>query len=213
MQQTFLSLRTGEIIERYVREPGFRTAWDDLQRQFFCCGTNLFNVGFEDWKHIYGRENNSVPDSCCQRWISLTLASYIVFISRESEACGAGALAASAPSLVVHTHGCLAVLQAKLETELITLLTGAQVQQRNLSNPRKILNFYKSEKLLFPRSSPFSFSLSPSFAWLLVSAQVTTLTFDCYLNYDTGVPSLPGKRHERKPSFVDLYTTRVSSEV
>ena len=47
--------------------------------------------------------------------------------SRESEACGAGALAAAAPSLVVHTHGCLAVLQAKLETELITLLTGAQV--------------------------------------------------------------------------------------
>ena len=61
--------------------------------------------------------------------------------SRESEACGAGALAASAPSLVVHTHGCLAVLQTKLETELITLLTGAQVQQRNLSNLRKKLNF------------------------------------------------------------------------
>ena len=28
---------------------------------------------------------------------------------------------------MVHTHGCLAVMQAKLETELITLLTGAQV--------------------------------------------------------------------------------------
>ena len=70
LQQTFLSLRTGEIIERYVTEPSFSLAWDDLQRQFFCCGTNLFNTGFEDWKHIYGRENNSVPDSCCQRWWS-----------------------------------------------------------------------------------------------------------------------------------------------
>ena len=28
-----------------------------------------------------------------------------------------------------------------------------------------------------------------------------------------GVPSLPGKRRDRKPSFVDLYTTRLSSEV
>ena len=34
------------------------------------------------------------------------------------------------------------------------------------------------------------------------------------LNYLwTGVPSLPGKRQDRKPSFVDLYTTRLSSEV
>ena len=130
MQQTFLSLRTGEIIERYVTEPSFSLAWDDLQRQFFCCGTNLFNTGFEDWKHIYGRENNSVPDSCCQRWPNF-FHPIQVFIFRESEACGAGALAASAPSLVVHTHGCLAVLQAKLETELMTLLTGAQVHQRN----------------------------------------------------------------------------------
>ena len=135
MQQTFLSLRTGEIIERYVSEPSFSLAWDDLQRQFFCCGTNLFNTGFEDWKHIYGRENNSVPDSCCQRWPTINFFHPIlVFIFRESEACGAGALAASAPSLLVHTHGCLAVLQAKLETELMTLLTGAQVQLRNLSN-------------------------------------------------------------------------------
>ena len=64
---------------------------------------------------------------------SFLLSYYIVFMPRESEACGAGALAASAPSLVVHTHGCLAVMQAKLETELMTLLTGAQVQLRNLS--------------------------------------------------------------------------------
>ena len=81
------------------------------------------------------------------------------FKSRESEACGAGALAASAPSLVVHTHGCLAVLQAKLETELMTLLTGAQVQLQNLSTckfPRK---------LVLSRSSPSLFYLSPSFAW------------------------------------------------
>ena len=67
-----------------------------------------------------------------QLLLSFTLSN-VVFISRESEACGAGALAASAPSLVVHTHGCLAVMQAKLETELMTLLTGAQVQLRNLS--------------------------------------------------------------------------------
>ena len=133
LQQTFLSLRTGEIIERYVTEPDFSSGWDDLQRQFFCCGTNLFNTGFEDWKHIYGRENNSVPDSCCQRWQNF-VHPILVSFCRESEACGAGALAASAPSLVVHTHGCLAVLQAKLETELMTLLTGAQVQLRNLSN-------------------------------------------------------------------------------
>jgi len=159
LQQTFLSLRTAEIIERYVAEPGFSSAWDDLQRQFFCCGTNLFNTGFEDWKHIYGRENNSVPDSCCQR---------------ESEACGAGALAAAAPSLVVHTHGCLAVLQAKLETELMTLLTGAQV----------------------------------------LSLLVLLVSLICLVvGLCTGVPSLPGKRRDRKPSFVDLYTTRLSSEV
>ena len=46
---------------------------------------------------------------------------------RESLSCGAGVLAAAVPSLLVHPHGCLAVLQPKLETELLTLLTVFQV--------------------------------------------------------------------------------------
>ena len=32
-------------------------------------------------------------------------------------------------------------------------------------------------------------------------------------HFSVGVPSIPGKRKDRKPSFVDLYTTRLSSEV
>ena len=54
----------------------------------------------------------------------------MVPFTRESLSCGAGVLAAAVPSLLVHTHGCLAVLQPKLETELLTLLTVFQVLSR-----------------------------------------------------------------------------------
>ena len=47
--------------------------------------------------------------------------------TREAPSCGAGALEAASPGLVIYTHGCLAILQNKLETELVSLITVFQV--------------------------------------------------------------------------------------
>ena len=69
---------------------------------------------------------------------------------------------------MVHTHGCLAVMQAKLETELITLLTGAQVRKIFF----KTLFSWKQDLSFLFRSSPFLSSSSPLSALLLLFAQV-----------------------------------------
>ena len=63
LQQHFLSIDMSDILDKYMKEEQFRYNWDNLQRQYFCCGTFNFNIGYTDWKNFYN--NNSVPDSCC----------------------------------------------------------------------------------------------------------------------------------------------------
>ena len=97
-----------------------------------------------------------MPDSCCQRFLSNILSSNPCFHIQGVGGlrCRCLGIGSSKPGdtdddddedddndvddddddddqpalQVVHTHGCLAVLQAKLETEMMTLLTGAQVE-------------------------------------------------------------------------------------
>ena len=63
LQNSFLAIDMTVILDKYMREEDFRHNWDNLQRQYFCCGTFNFNIGYTDWKNYYN--NNSVPDSCC----------------------------------------------------------------------------------------------------------------------------------------------------
>nr|CAD2135039.1 unnamed protein product [Meloidogyne enterolobii]CAD2200647.1 unnamed protein product [Meloidogyne enterolobii] len=44
-------------IERYPKSKGVSLAWDQVQRQFFCCGVN----NASDWR-------GTPPDSCCTRF-------------------------------------------------------------------------------------------------------------------------------------------------
>ena len=77
-----------------VQDLDFRSIWDNLQRQYFCCGTFNFNMGYADWKSVLS--NNSVPDSCCHL---------------PGPGCGANIFSGPIPPLTVYTHGCLTVIQ------------------------------------------------------------------------------------------------------
>ena len=107
LQQNFLSVDSGGIMEQYMHDQSFQESWDDLQRQFFCCGVLLFNNGFLDWKNSYGALNNSVPDSCCHV---------------ESLHCGRHVYDGSLPPMQIYTHGCMTVIQSKLEDQLTYML-------------------------------------------------------------------------------------------
>jgi hypothetical protein len=107
LQQNFLSVNIGDIMDEYMSDPSFQESWDNLQRQFFCCGILNFNNGFLDWKNSYGRQNNSVPDSCCHV---------------ESLYCGSHIYDGSLPPQMIYTHGCMTIIQSKLENELTSLL-------------------------------------------------------------------------------------------
>ena len=76
--------------------------------EFTCCGGYSFTMGFTDWKHtILGSQYNSVPDSCCLK---------------ESIKCGANIFAMTDPKKVfsqIHTHGCIAVMQRRLDEHVV----------------------------------------------------------------------------------------------
>jgi len=108
LQNNILSVNPAEIIEQYMTDQVFKSSWDNLQRQYFCCGALLFNTGYMDWKSSFGKFNNSVPDSCCHV---------------ESEDCGRGIYSGSQqPPLSIYHHGCMTVIQSKLATEVAFLL-------------------------------------------------------------------------------------------
>ena len=153
LQQKFLSIHISEILNNYVevsdltiiyhhdqtlnsltlfqtvsclieKDPGFRYNWDNLQRQYFCCGTFNFNLGYADWKSVYS--NNSVPDSCCHL---------------PGPGCGANIFDGPIPPLKIYVHGCLTVIQSKLEQELTLVLvvfTVLQVNRRMSSSSTNI---------------------------------------------------------------------------
>ena len=75
------------------------------------------------------REEQEVRQECAWRleqWEELSPD-----LARSSvPGCVLGALEAASPGLVIYTHGCLAILQNKLETELVSLITVFQVKSR-----------------------------------------------------------------------------------
>ena len=114
LQQKFLSINIGWMMEQYMTDHQFRRSWDSLQTQYLCCGTLNYNTGYLDWKNSYGRDNNSVPDSCCHQ---------------PSLHCGSHIFDGASPPLNIHTHGCFTVVQNKLEQEVTLLLTVTMVVQ------------------------------------------------------------------------------------
>ena len=68
-----------------------------------CCGANDFDTGFQDWRNIL---SDDVPDSCCHV---------------PSPGCGGQVFTGPIPPLHIHTHGCLAVIQQRLQTELVSI--------------------------------------------------------------------------------------------
>jgi len=105
LQQNFLSVDKADVLVKYLDDVSFRHEWDNLQRRYFCCGTFNYNFGYKDWKSFYG--NNSVPDSCCHQ---------------ESYGCGTNIFLGAIPPTSIYVHGCLAVIQSKLEQELTMVL-------------------------------------------------------------------------------------------
>ena len=114
LQQKFLATNIGWMMEQYMTDETFQRSWDSLQTQYMCCGTLNFNSGYTAWKMSYGRENNSVPDSCCHQ---------------PSHRCGSHVFGGVTPPLNINTHGCLTVIQNKLEQEVTLILTVMMVVQ------------------------------------------------------------------------------------
>ena len=106
--------------------------------EFMCCGGYSFNLGYQDWKHtMLGGQFNSVPDSCCLK---------------QSNQCGKGVFRITdARRLVeqINTHGCITVMQRRLEDHVIVglltftkgkssleicLLTGCEIVTKYINN-------------------------------------------------------------------------------
>ena len=85
--------------------------WDTIQREFTCCGGYGYAQGYTDWKHTsMGGSRNSVPDSCCLY---------------EARGCGTDLFEITDLRVIVlkiHVHGCLAVMQRRLETHVTVIL-------------------------------------------------------------------------------------------
>ena len=186
LQQQFLSVNIGDITEQYMLDPIFRGGWDNLQRQYFCCGTLLFNTGFQDWKNNFGKENNSVPDSCCHV---------------ESPQCGSNIFDGSLPPMKIYTNGCMTVIQSKMENEVTSLIMVFMV----LSAVMVVISL-ASLILSLCTGSPMSGMNTGGYkAHRTVDELDHTLT-DGSVHTKNRYSSVPGPK-------VDLYTTKMSSEV
>jgi len=99
-------------VSNYKSDPSVRRRWDTLQTEFTCCGVHAFNEGYKTWRNVdVGIDGDSVPDSCCLQ---------------PEEGCGRGRFRESEVTvdLYIHTHGCLAVLESKLQNGVVPVLLG-----------------------------------------------------------------------------------------
>ena len=89
------------------------TKWDAIQEDMHCCGANQWQNGYTDYRNtpIGTYPNNSVPDSCCHEY---------------TKGCGKGILDASMNDddirSKIFVHGCLEILEAKLEEDVIPMM-------------------------------------------------------------------------------------------
>jgi len=101
-----------EVAEQYAQDPYFRHRWDVLQETYACCGFYNLNTGFRDWSRPSASatavlQQNAVPDSCCVQ---------------QTEGCGRDMMTRQDPYLVIYTHGCLSILQSRMDRDVQPLL-------------------------------------------------------------------------------------------
>ena len=111
IQVGFLNADVIPELSSYETNSWVQYKWDTIQREFTCCGGYGYAQGYTDWKHTsMGGARNSVPDSCCLY---------------ESHGCGADLFKIDDLRVIVlkiNVHGCLAVMQRRLETHVTLIL-------------------------------------------------------------------------------------------
>jgi len=111
IQVGFLNADVIPELSSYETDSWVRYKWDTIQREFTCCGGYGYAQGYTDWKHTsMGGARNSVPDSCC------------LF---ESPGCGSDLFAVNDLRVIIgkiNVHGCLTVMQRRLETHVTVIL-------------------------------------------------------------------------------------------
>lgn len=111
IQVGFLNADVMPELSSYETDSWTRYKWDTIQREFTCCGGYGYAQGYTDWKHTsMGGARNSVPDSCC------------LF---EAPGCGSDLFAVNDLRVIIskiNVHGCLTVMQRRLETHVTVIL-------------------------------------------------------------------------------------------
>ena len=111
IQVGFLNADVIPELSSYETDTWVQYKWDTIQREFTCCGGYGYAQGYTDWKHTsMGGARNSVPDSCCLH---------------ESHGCGVDLFKINNLRVIVlkiNVHGCLAVMQRRLETHVTLIL-------------------------------------------------------------------------------------------
>ena len=111
IQVGFLNADVIPELSSYETNTWVQYKWDTIQREFTCCGGYGYAQGYTDWKHTsMGGARNSVPDSCCLY---------------ETPGCGSDLFKINDLRVIVlkiNVHGCLAVMQRRLETHVTVIL-------------------------------------------------------------------------------------------
>jgi hypothetical protein len=100
------------VVSDYKTDPSVRRRWDTLQTEFSCCGVLNHNEGYKAWRNVdLGGADDSVPDSCCLM---------------PTPNCGRGRFRESEVTmdLYIHTHGCLAIMDRRLQDRVVPALLG-----------------------------------------------------------------------------------------
>jgi len=104
-------------MEQYWMDPDVKEKWDTLQRDFQCCGVLQHNTGYKDWQRISnwggvgGRTRHGVPDSCC-----------LTEVNNCGLGAGEGIFQDLYPGHSIFTHGCLTILEGRLERDVEPVL-------------------------------------------------------------------------------------------
>ncbi|XP_023331651.1 tetraspanin-3 [Eurytemora carolleeae] len=107
-----MSYNLHDFTTNYWKYPAERENWDELQRNYQCCGLQQMNTGYKDWQSgaVSGHvPASTVPDSCCLY---------------ETTGCGKDIGGKLHPYLEINTHGCLAILDGRMTRDIEPLLLG-----------------------------------------------------------------------------------------
>ena len=157
----------------------------DVPILFFirCCGGLHFGDGFNTWSGILGGD---VPDSCCHI---------------ESPQCGSNIFDGSLPPMKIYTNGCMTVIQSKMENEVTSLIMVFMV----LSAVMVVISL-ASLILSLCTGSPTSGIYTGGYKAHRTMGELDHTLTDGSVHTKDRYSSVPGPK-------VDLYTTKMSSEV